>query len=110
MSNQILTIILSVLSATGILGIVCRSIIARLKTNEKRQEAIELGMQALLRDRMLGTYKEYIHQGYAPICIKDNFENMYTQYHALGANGVMTRLYKEFMTLPSEKPNNEEET
>ena len=106
--EMLVSIILSVLSATGILGIASRAILAKLKQHESRQEAIELGMQALLRDRMLATYKEYIHQKYAPICIKDNFENMYTQYHALGANGVMTRLYKEFMALPTEKPNEEE--
>jgi hypothetical protein len=106
--EMLVSIILSVLSATGILGIASRAILTKLKRHESRQEAIELGMQALLRDRMLSTYKEYIHQGYAPVCIKDNFDNMYMQYHALGANGVMTGLYKEFMALPTEKPNEEE--
>ena len=34
---------------------------------------------------------------------KENFENMYIQYHGLGGNGVMTQLHTAFMGLPTEK-------
>lgn len=103
--NQIITIILSVVSASGILGFACAAIINRMKRSETRQTALELGVQALLRDRMIYSYNKYIDDGHAPIYAKENFSNMYQQYHELGANGVMTKLYEEFMALPVEQKN-----
>lgn len=103
--QDIITIIISVLSATGILGIGTKAILKRLKRQETRQKAVELGVQALLRDRMLHNYNKYMEQGYAPIFAKENFENMYQQYHGLGGNGVMTQLHTAFMELPTDKEN-----
>ena len=102
MSNLI-TIILSILSASGILGIGTRAILSRLHRQETQQKALEMGIQALLRDRMLHSYNKYTELGYAPVYAKENFENMYQQYHGLGGNGVMTQLHAEFMELPSNK-------
>lgn len=107
--DQIISIILSVVSASGILGIACTAILSRMKKSETRQKALELGVQALLRDRMIHSYNKYIELGYAPIFAKENFTNMYNQYHELGANGVMTALYDEFMDLPVESNNTERE-
>ncbi|MDE5583601.1 MAG: hypothetical protein K2J08_07845 [Ruminococcus sp.] len=101
--HDILTIVVSILSASGILGIGTRAILKRLKTQENRQKAVELGVQALLRDRMLHSYNKYTELGYAPIFAKENFENMYVQYHGLGGNGVMTQLHTAFMELPTDK-------
>lgn len=103
---EIITITVSVLSATGILSIGTRAILARLHNQESRQKAVELGVQALLRDRMLHCYNKYEEAGYAPIYAKENFENMYQQYHGLGGNGVMTHLHEEFMELPTEDGGN----
>lgn len=102
MSNLI-TIFLSILSASGILGIGTRAILTRIKRQETQQKALEMGVQALLRDRMLHSYNKYAELGYAPVYAKENFENMYQQYHGLGGNGVMTQLHMEFMELPSNK-------
>lgn len=104
--DGIITIAVSVVGATGILGIGTKKILTRLKTQENRQHALELGVQALLRDRMLHNYNKYNEQGYAPIYAKENFENMYQQYHELGGNGVMTQLHIEFMELPTDKEVN----
>ena len=87
--SAIITAIISVISATGILGIGTKSVITRLKHQEHRQKALESGVQALLRDRMIYNYNKCIEQGFA-------------QYHELGGNGVMTRLHAEFMELPTE--------
>lgn len=102
-TSQIVTIFISILSASGILGIGTRAITERLKKQESRQTALELGVQALLRDRMLHSYSKYTELGYAPVYAKENYENMYNQYHQLGGNGVMTKLHIEFMELPSSK-------
>lgn len=98
-----ISIIISIVSATGILGIGTRAMITRMKHQEDRQNAIELGVQALLRERLLHNYNKYEAYGYAPIYAKENFENMYMQYRGLGGNGVMTEIHNTFMKLPTEK-------
>ena len=103
MISEIITIAISILSASGVLGIGTKATLSRLKKQEGRQKALEYGVQALLRDRMLHNYNKCIESGYAPIYAKENFENMYQQYHGLGRNGVMTQLHAEFMELPSNK-------
>lgn len=100
--QNIITAIISILSASGVLSIGTKAILVRLKNQESRQKAVELGVQALLRDHMLNNYNKYIELGFAPLFAKENFENMYQQYHGLGGNGVMTQLHSEFMELPTE--------
>lgn len=107
--QNIITIIISIISASGIFGIITKAILVRLGKQETRQKAVEMGVQALLRDRMLHSYNKYIEVGYAPIFAKENFENMYQQYHGLGGNGVMTQLHAEFMELPTESEENHHE-
>ena len=67
------------------------------------QNHIKLGIQALLRDRMLQKWDYCRIRGYAPISDKGSFEAMHTSYAGLGSNGVMDRVYKDFMALPEEK-------
>lgn len=75
----------------------------RKKTEEleKQNLATMLGVQALLRDRLLQGFRHYINKGYADYNDRANLENMYTQYEALGPNSVMDDLYNEFKELPS---------
>lgn len=75
----------------------------RKKTEEleKQNLATMLGVQALLRDRLLQAFRHYIDKGYADYNDRANLENMYTQYEALGPNSVMDDLYNEFKELPS---------
>ena len=56
MIQGIITVAISVLSATGILGIGTRAILSRMKKQDSRQKALEYGVQALLCDRMLHCY------------------------------------------------------
>lgn len=81
----------------GVIAYVVRSVIA-----------IKKGMQAMLRAEMIKDYNYYSAKGYAPIYAKENFENCYKNYHALGANGVMTDIYNKFLALPTEAQNEEE--
>lgn len=66
-------------------------------------DATKLGIQALLRAQMISDYNKWSSKGYAPIYARDNFENVWKQYHALGANGVMDDIHDKFMALPIEK-------
>ena len=62
--------------------------------------AVKRGVQALLRDRLIQGYKFYAAQGWADVDDRSNLENVYVQYHALGANGVMDDLRGKFLQLP----------
>ena len=75
-----------------------------LKKNTKDTEAVKLGIQALLRGQMIAEYNKWMDREYAPIYARDNFENCWKQYHALGVNGVMDDLHEKFLELPTEPP------
>ena len=95
--------ILSLLFGSGLLTAILKSFWSKIKVNEKKTESVQLGVQALLRDRLYYTYTKYEEKGYAPLYARENFDNMYNQYHILGANGVMDDIYRKFMALPLEK-------
>lgn len=67
---------------------------------EAQNRATMLGVQALLRDRLLQAFRHYKSQGYADYNDRDNVLNMYTQYEALGPNSVMDDYYEQFKELP----------
>lgn len=91
---------LTLLFGSGLLATVGRYFYNRIKANDQKTEAVCLGVQALLRDRLIATYNKYSEKGYAPIYAKENFENMWIQYHNLGANGVMDEIHEKFKDLP----------
>ena len=95
--------VLSFLFGSGSLLAVWRFFTKKAKDEEKKNKALSLGVQALLRDRLLQEYNAWIDRGYAPIYAKENFENLWTQYHNLGVNGVMDEIHKCFMDLPTER-------
>lgn len=97
--SQLLTII-------GIpsLATICKFIWNRVKANDQETETIKAGLQALLRGQMINDFNHWLDKGYAPIYAKENFENMWTQYHNLGANGVMDGIHERFLELPEKRP------
>ena len=94
--------VLSLLFGSGLLISILTAVWNKIKMNERKTESVQLGVQALLRDRLYYNYMKYAEKGYAPLYARENFENMYKQYHILGANGVMDDIYKKFMALPLE--------
>lgn len=74
-------------------------VLNELRRNNK---ALKDGTQALLRAQMVNDYNKWRDRGYAPIYARENFENCWVQYHALGANGVMDNIHTIFLTLPTE--------
>lgn len=89
---------LSLFGIPGIIAGLFGFIIAQVKQNH----AIKLGLQAILRDRLLQAYHFYKHQGWASYDDKQNVLNLYTQYEILGPNGIMERKHNEFLALPDE--------
>lgn len=94
--------ILTLLFGSGVLTAVAGYFYKRIKANDLKTEAVQRGIQALLRDRLYDKYEHYSDKGYAPIRARENFENMWTQYHNLGQNGVMDDIHIKFMQLPTE--------
>lgn len=96
--------VLTLLFGSGVLATVLRYFNKRIQDNAKKTEAVQLGVQALLRDRLISEYNDRVDKGFAPIYAKDNFENMWKQYHNLGKNGVMDDIHVRYMALPTEPP------
>lgn len=78
------------------------------KEAEKRKSddntLIKLSLQALLRDRLLMEGERYIEEGWISLAYKENYHNMYSYYHKLGQNGVMSEMYENVMHLPVNPP------
>ncbi len=72
-------------------------------TQIKGVKALKKGVQALLRAQMINDYNKWSDRGYAPLYARQNFENLWVQYEALGENGVISDLHDKFLGLPTEK-------
>ena len=96
--------IISLLFGSGFLLTIFKYIMGRINANTKKTDAVCLGVQALLRNQLIQSYNDHLDKGYAPIYAKENFENMWKQYHNLGVNGVMDEIHERFMELPDRRP------
>ncbi len=95
--------LIAVLQLFGIPTIFSTAIIAVAVTFGKRIKAVKLGVQAMLRAQMISEYNKAKDKGYAPIYAKDNFQNMWDNYHNLGANGVMDGIKDQYLAMPNRK-------
>ena len=74
---------------------------------EAQNKATMLGVQALLRDRLLQAFNHYLARGWIGAGERDNIENMYTQYESLGENNVISDIYNQVRALPSIPPDSQ---
>lgn len=85
----------------GMVTAVSAYLINKIKKQKQEIEALKLGMQALLRAQMVNEYQRWrSEKSGVPLYVKDNFENVWKQYEALGKNGVMTDIHNRFVSLP----------
>jgi len=70
-----------------------------IKKQFKRQAAVEKGIQALLRDRIVFSYYKYSERGSISLHGLEAMESMYNEYHNLGGNGAVTKLMKDVRKL-----------
>ena len=87
-------------TVTGILGYIIK--ILTKKLNE--QDSIKLGVQALLRDRIIQSYNYHMDLGFCPVYARENIEEMAEQYYNLGGNGVVHQIMDKLGELPTIKP------
>ena len=83
----------------AIFGWLFKKVDTKTKTVSSENEAIKRGVQALLRDRLYAIYRECKKQGGASRFDRENFNNIYQQYHQLGANGVMDDIRKKLFAM-----------
>lgn len=95
--------ILSLFGFSSIFLSIVGWIVVQLKQVVSEIKALKAGTQAVLRNELLKSYSFCKRQGFADFDDRLNFENLYTQYHSLGANGVMDNIRDKFFELPTEK-------
>jgi hypothetical protein len=104
---DILKIVLSYLIPAvlgGMLGIISTKLKSNKEKDElskKKEQAIEEGVQALLRNELVRRYREYETKGEMTILDKENIEAMFKQYENLGGNGTVKHLMGELLSLPT---------
>lgn len=69
----------------------------------KEYGAIKDGITAILRDRIIQADMHFTERGFATVSQKDNLQMMYTAYHKLGGNGIVTQSYDHIMSMPIAK-------
>lgn len=72
----------------------------RQDIQEKKNNAIENGVQALLRNELIRRYREYETKGEISIIDKENIEHLFNEYKNLGGNGTVAKMYEEMLSLP----------
>lgn len=87
----------------GALGSAVGALWAALLKWKKKQSALEAGVRALLRDRIIRTCEHYLSCGDVPVYGLENIDQMYRAYHALGGNGTVTKLVEDVKRLPTRR-------
>ena len=70
----------------------------------KRLNAMEKALRASMYDRLYCLHGKYMRQGWVAVPDLENITGIYKGYHALGGNGVGTKLYDDLKRLPNYEP------
>ena len=70
-----------------------------LQQQKKDRDANSKGPMLLLRVQLIEYHDKYVKLGEIPSYAFDNFVEMYNAYHALGGNGMVTKMYNEIQEL-----------
>ena len=76
-----------------------------LKEQKKDRDANGKGTMLLLRVQLIEYHDKYMKLGEIPSYAYDNFAEMYEAYHALGGNGMITKMYQEIQSLHLQTKN-----
>ena len=80
---------------TIVLPILLGYIVWLLKQQKKDRDANSKGTMLLLRVQLIEYHDKYMKLGEIPSYAYENFVEMYNAYHALGGNGMATKMYVE---------------
>lgn len=82
-----------------ILSALMSYVVFLLKEQKKDRDANAKGTMLLLRVQLIEYHDKYVEEGEIPSYAYDNFDEMYEAYHALGGNGMITKMYNEIQEL-----------
>lgn len=71
--------------------------------NSERTNNLKVGVQALLRDRLLQGCRYYQIQGYSTHNARVNLSSMHDAYVSLGGNSIEIQEFENFLKLPHKK-------
>lgn len=74
-----------------------------LKNQKKDRDANSQGTMMLLRVQLIEYHDKYMKLGEIPSYAYENFCEMYDAYHALGGNGMVTKMKQEIEELHLKK-------
>ena len=80
---------------TGPVGIYCMA----FENQKKDRDANSKGTMLLLRTQLIEYHAKYMQLGDIPSYAYQNFCEMYDAYHALGGNGMVTKMKQEIEEL-----------
>lgn len=73
----------------------------KLEEEREHKELARDNLQlAVARAMLIRECNHYISKGFAPIYAVDSINDMFQAYHALGGNGAVTSIYRDFLNLP----------
>lgn len=74
---------------------ICAALLALTGWLYAQFKALKMGMQAMMRDRIVQAYYHYIDRGWITLHGLENVEKLYIEYHRLGGNGMVTKLVED---------------
>lgn len=77
-----------------------------LQKQKKDRDANSKGTMLLLRVQLIEYHDKYTAQGEIPSYAYENFNEMYEAYHALGGNGMITKMHEEIEELHLKRKEN----
>lgn len=84
---------------TIVLPVLLGYIVWLLKNQKKDRDANSKGTMLLLRTQLIEYHAKYMELGDIPSYAYQNFCEMYDAYHALGGNGMVTKMKQEIEEL-----------
>ena len=85
---------------------ICGGLLALVGWLYVQFRALKMGMQAMMRDRIVQAYYHYIERGWITLHGLENVEKLYAEYHKLGGNGTVTKLVEDLRELPVKEKEN----
>lgn len=80
----------------------CGGLVVYIKSLHKHYLAMQAGVQALLRESIMNSYRYYKGKGYCEPEERVALAKTYNAYHDLGGNDIATDLYNRVLKLPTE--------
>lgn len=96
-------------AAIALLGFIQSRAAKQLAEEKRKNDALMLGVQSLLRESIVANYNKYQDREYCPIYAKESVKKVYEAYHDLGGNDVATKLYHTLLDMSEEPPKEEVE-